>query len=71
MVITFIPGGIGIVEGGMAVFYETLHVPSEVTVVLIYRALSFWIPSFVGAPLAFYFERSAEGEAGASNASRA
>jgi uncharacterized protein (TIRG00374 family) len=60
--VTFVPGGIGIVEGGMAVFYESLGVPSEVSVVviLLYRAMSFWIPSLVGVPFAFYFERGAE-----------
>lgn len=67
--ITFVPGGIGIVEGGMAVFYESLGVPSEVSVVviLLYRALSFWIPSALGVPLAVYFERGA-GAAGADEA---
>ena len=60
--ITFVPGGIGIVEGGMAVFYGGLGVPSEVSVVviLLYRAMSFWIPSVVGVPLALYFERASE-----------
>jgi uncharacterized protein (TIRG00374 family) len=62
--ITFVPGGIGIVEGGMAVFYESMGVPSEVSVVVIlsYRAMSFWIPSVLGVPIALYFERSAEDE---------
>jgi uncharacterized protein (TIRG00374 family) len=61
--ITFVPGGIGIVEGGMAVLYESLDIPSEVSVVviLLYRALSFWIPSALGGPLAVYFERGTEG----------
>jgi uncharacterized protein (TIRG00374 family) len=64
--ITFVPGGIGIVEGGMAVLFETLGVPSEVSVVviLLYRAMSFWIPTFVGVPFALYFERAAEEDAG-------
>jgi uncharacterized membrane protein YbhN (UPF0104 family) len=69
--ITFVPGGIGIVEGGMAVFYEGLGVPSEVSVVviLLYRALSFWIPSVLGIPLAVYFERGAT-TVGADDAAR-
>jgi uncharacterized protein (TIRG00374 family) len=69
--ITFVPGGIGIVEGGMAVFYETLGVPSEVSVVviLLYRAMSFWIPTVAGVPFALYFERDAEArEAGSAAA---
>jgi uncharacterized protein (TIRG00374 family) len=59
--ITFVPGGVGVVEGGMALFYESLGVPSEVSVVviLLYRALSFWIPSVLGVPLAVYLERGA------------
>jgi uncharacterized membrane protein YbhN (UPF0104 family) len=58
----FVPGGIGLVEGGMAVFYEGFGVPAQVAVVviLLYRALSFWLPTFAGIPLAVYFERGAE-----------
>ncbi len=59
--LTFLPGGIGIVEGGMTGLYAALGLPTEaiVVVVLLYRAFSFWIPSLLGAPLAFVFERRA------------
>jgi glycosyltransferase 2 family protein len=59
--LTFLPGGIGVVEGGMTGLYAALGLPTEaiVVVVLLYRALSFWIPSLLGAPLAFWYERRA------------
>jgi uncharacterized membrane protein YbhN (UPF0104 family) len=59
--LSFLPGGIGVVEGGMVAFYESLGVPSEVSVVviLLYRALSFWLPSAAGIPIAIYLEREA------------
>jgi len=68
---TFLPGGIGVVEGGMAAMYTAIGVPHAVTVVvvIVYRILSFWLPSLLGFPLFFYLERAwhmdsdAEGDA--------
>jgi uncharacterized protein (TIRG00374 family) len=51
-----LPGGVGIVEGTMAALYTSLGVPGAVTVVviLVYRFLSFWLPSLLGFPLIPY-----------------
>jgi hypothetical protein len=40
--------------------YGTLGVPRPITVVVVlaYRLLSFWLPTFVGIALATYFEHS-------------
>jgi len=56
---TFLPGGVGIVEGTMATLYNGLSVPSGVTVVVIiaYRAISFWLPTLIGFPLIPWFQR--------------
>jgi len=57
---TFLPGGVGIVESTMATLYNGLGVPSGVTVVVIlaYRAVSFWLPTLIGFPLIPYFQHS-------------
>jgi uncharacterized protein (TIRG00374 family) len=59
--VSFLPGGVGIVEATMAALYNGLGVPSGVTVVviLIYRFLSFWLPLLVGLPLIPYFQHVA------------
>jgi uncharacterized membrane protein YbhN (UPF0104 family) len=56
-----LPGGVGIVESTMAALYTGLGVPKEVVVVvvLIYRFLSFWLPSLVGFPLVPVLHRTA------------
>lgn len=56
-----IPGGVGIIEGSMAALYTTMGVPVPITVVviLIYRIISFWIPTILGFPLAFYLQQLA------------
>jgi uncharacterized membrane protein YbhN (UPF0104 family) len=61
--VSFLPGGVGIVEGTMAALYDGLGVPKGVTVVviLIYRFLSFWLPLLVGFPLILYLQRVAGG----------
>lgn len=55
----FLPGGVGLVEGTMTALYVSLGVPNAVTVVVIlsYRLVSFWIPTLLGFPLAFYLQR--------------
>jgi uncharacterized protein (TIRG00374 family) len=59
--VSFLPGGVGIVEGTMAALYDGLGVPNDVTVVviLIYRFLSFWLPLLIGFPLIFYLQHVA------------
>ena len=55
----FIPGGVGIVESTMAALYTGLGVPSPIAVVVIlgYRMFSFWIPTLIGFPVAFYLHK--------------
>jgi glycosyltransferase 2 family protein len=50
------PGGVGVVESGMAAIYTMLGVSSPVTVVAVlgYRLISFWVPSLVGFAAAAY-----------------
>jgi uncharacterized membrane protein YbhN (UPF0104 family) len=57
--VTFLPGGVGIVEGTMAALYNGFGVPNGVTVVVIltYRVLSFWLPTLLGFPLVPYLQR--------------
>ncbi len=54
-----LPGGVGIVESTMAALYTGLGVPGPIAVVVIlsYRIFSFWIPTFIGFPLAAYLQR--------------
>jgi len=61
--VTFLPGGVGIVEGTMAALYDGLGVPDGVTVVVIltYRVLSFWLPTLLGFPLIPYLQRVSGG----------
>ncbi len=56
--VSFLPGGVGIVEATMAALYNGLGVPNGVTVVviLIYRLMSFWLPLLVGLPLIPYLQ---------------
>jgi glycosyltransferase 2 family protein len=57
---SFLPGGLGIVEGGMTGLFVAMQVPAPTAVlaVLAYRGLSFWAPMLLGLPLAFGLERS-------------
>jgi len=56
--VSFLPGGVGIVEGTMTALYSGLSVPREVTVVviLIYRLVSFWLPTLLGWPMVVYLQ---------------
>jgi uncharacterized protein (TIRG00374 family) len=58
--ISFLPGGVGIVEATMAALYGGLGVPNAVTVVVVltYRIISFWLPTLLGFPLAIYLQRA-------------
>jgi len=44
----------------MVALYTGLEVPSSiaVAVVLSYRLFSFWIPTLIGFPIAFYLQRT-------------
>ncbi len=55
-----IPGGIGIVESTMAALYTGLGVPGTIAIVVIlsYRVFSFWIPTLIGFPVAYYLQRT-------------
>jgi uncharacterized protein (TIRG00374 family) len=57
--VSFLPGGVGIVEGTMAALYNGLGVPNAVTVVVIlaYRLISFWLPTLLGFPMVPYLQR--------------
>ena len=56
--VSFLPGGVGVVEGTMTALYDSLGVPDEVTVVVIlaYRAISFWLPLLLGFLLVPYLQ---------------
>ena len=58
----FIPGGSGVVEGGMVAIYTNLGVPSHINVVVVlgYRFLSFWLPSLLGFLAMIYLQRTLE-----------
>jgi uncharacterized protein (TIRG00374 family) len=51
---SFLPGGIAVIEVGMAALYSGLGVGAgaAVVVVLTYRLISFWLPSVIGIPIA-------------------
>jgi len=55
-----LPGGIGVVESTMAALYTGLGVPGSIAVVVVlsYRVFSFWIPTLLGFPIAFYLQRA-------------
>ncbi len=55
-----LPGGIGVVESTMVALYTGLGVPGSIAVVVVlsYRAFSFWIPTMIGFPIAFYLQRT-------------
>ena len=65
--VPLLPGGVGIVESTMAAIFTAAGVPNAVAVVvvLVYRFLSFWLPSLLGFPLVPVLQRiagqSAEG----------
>lgn len=55
-----IPGGVGVVEASMVGLYTGLGVTESVAVVvgLIYRAISFWLPTLIGFPIAAYLQQA-------------
>jgi hypothetical protein len=63
--VSFLPGGVGIIEGTMAAMYASLGVPNAVSVVVIltYRFISFWLPTLVGFLLIPYLQRASSSTA--------
>lgn len=61
--LTVILGGIGVVETTMVGLYAILGVPTAiaVVVVLVYRLISFWLPTLAGIALVPYFEHRKHG----------
>ena len=59
--VAVIPGGLGVVEGGMVGVYHALGVPTAtaVTVVLAYRVLSFWLPNAIGFAIVPWLQAAA------------
>lgn len=57
--ISFLPGGVGVVEATMTAVYTGFGVSSEVSLVVIlaYRFISFWLPILFGVPLALYLQK--------------
>jgi uncharacterized protein (TIRG00374 family) len=58
-----IPGGVGVIEGGMVALYDSLKVPDAVSVVVIlgYRMFSFWLPTILGFLAALYLSSKPTG----------
>ncbi len=56
----FIPGGIGVIEGGLVAIYTSLGIPGTICVVAIlsYRLISFWIPILLGFVVWVYLQRT-------------
>jgi len=56
----FVPGGSGVIEGGMVAIYSSLGISANICVVAVlgYRLLSFWIPSILGFFVMFYLEKT-------------
>jgi uncharacterized membrane protein YbhN (UPF0104 family) len=63
--VSFLPGGVGIIEGTMAAMYVSLGVPNAVSVVIIltYRFISFWLPTLLGFLLIPYLQRASSSTA--------
>ena len=58
--LTVILGGVGVVETAMVGLYAALGVPTPISivVVLVYRLISFWIPTLAGIALVPYLEHA-------------
>lgn len=61
---TFMPGGIGVVESTMAAMYDGLGIPNGVSIVVIfaYRFISFWLPTLLGFMFVPYLQRASGGD---------
>jgi len=56
---SFLPGGIAVIEVGMAAVFAGLGVDTQVAIVgvLTYRLISFWLPTLIGIPIAIALQR--------------
>jgi uncharacterized membrane protein YbhN (UPF0104 family) len=56
--LSILPGGVGVIEGGMAALFAALGAPGEIVVVAVlgYRLLSFWIPVALGFVFSIWLE---------------
>lgn len=56
----FIPGGVGVVEGGMVAIFLLLGIPRDISVVIVlaYRLVSFWIPTLLGLIAILYMQKA-------------
>lgn len=54
------PGGLGLVEAGLAGTFIAFGVPSDVAIVVVlgYRLISYWVPSLAGLPVYFHAIRT-------------
>ena len=68
-----VPGGVGIVEATMTAIFVALGAPPDATLIatLGYRLFSFWVPTFLGFPLALYLQRVARPPVDAGNSQAA
>lgn len=57
--VTGMPGGLGVTEGAMAAAYTALGYPADLalSIVLVFRALSFWLPIPVGLLAGWHLRR--------------
>lgn len=56
----FMPGGVGVIEGGMTAIFTSLGIASHFSVVAVlsYRLLSFWLPILLGFLVTIYLQRT-------------
>ena len=54
-----VPGGVGVVEATMTAIFASFGAPARATLIAVqgYRLISFWVPTLLGFPLAFYLQR--------------
>ncbi|MCC4769226.1 hypothetical protein FXV91_03095 [Methanosarcina sp. DH2] len=52
-------GGVGIVESTVVALYTGIELPGSIAIIVVlsYRMFSFWIPTLIGFPIAFYLHR--------------
>jgi uncharacterized protein (TIRG00374 family) len=67
-----VPGGVGVIEASMTALYASLGVPGPIAVVVVlsYRVISFWLPFFLGFPIAAHLQRAMNLPAGSAIATR-
>lgn len=60
--IGLLPGGVGVIEGAMVALYGSFGIPKAllVAVILVYRLLSFWLPTLLGFCLIPYLQHGTQ-----------